>query len=91
MTDSKGNKWTIWLAGILTTLVLFIAIPTMASNMITNEKTCATRHNKNLEKVTATQLDIREIKTTLVYMQDEQRKAASRDERILNKLDKLAG
>ena len=33
----KQNEWTIWLAGILVTLILFVALPTMATCIINND------------------------------------------------------
>ena len=43
MAEKNGNGWTKYLVGVLVTLVLFVAIPTIASNMIANDKASRNR------------------------------------------------
>ena len=39
MADTNGrNKWIMWLAGLLATLVLCIALPTMAAQIWQNDR-----------------------------------------------------
>ena len=66
---NSGNGWIKYLVGVIVTLVLFVAIPTMASHMITNDKESRARDAKIDEKydkkVTALRDDVyHEIKET---------------------------
>ena len=72
MAEGNGNnKWLHWLAGTLVTLVLFIALPTMASHMITNEKARVAADKIQDKERSAIQADVREIKTDVSWIKKE--------------------
>ena len=52
MADKNGSLvWVRWLAGILVTAVVLVALPTIATNMIQNDKDSRTRDGTLREKI----------------------------------------
>lgn len=78
------NGWTKYLVGVLVSLILFIAIPTMAGHIIDNDKSSRERDEKLNDKIETSTMtgmkdrqDIKimltEIKTDLVYIKQKVR------------------
>ena len=42
--DNGRNKWIMYLVGLLVTIVVLIALPTMASQIWTNDRNNTTQH-----------------------------------------------
>jgi hypothetical protein len=49
----NGNGWTKYVVGVLVTLVLFVALPTMATQMITNDRMSRERDEEMQKDLTA--------------------------------------
>ena len=71
MASNGNNKVTLWLAGILVTLVLFIAFPTMAKSIIDNDRMCRDRDAVQDGHIATIQSDVREVKTHVEYIKDD--------------------
>ena len=81
MANGNGTKWSIWMAGIIATLLIG-AVTTLATNVVANDKLSRDRDDKiehaSIERneeqakaIAATQSDIREIKTVQKYIQKD--------------------
>ena len=49
MAENGRNKWIMWLAGILVTLVVMVAMPTMAKSIWDNDIRNTNQHEKIME------------------------------------------
>jgi len=52
MPNTNGrNKWVLWLAGVIVTLVLFISLPTMAQAIWENDRRNTGEHKEIREDI----------------------------------------
>ena len=70
MTNGNGTKWSIWMAGIIATLLIG-AVTTLATNVVANDKAARDRDTSQVKETSAVKADIREIKTAQIYMQKD--------------------
>jgi len=73
---TNGNGWTKWTAGILATLVILIALPTMAKGIIDNDRQNTRDHvlirnefNEKVDEIKDITTDIRLIQREQIVMQ----------------------
>ena len=84
MANENGrNNWIMWLAGVLVTLVVMIAMPTMASQIWNNDRRNTVQH----EIITRTMVERDEaIMEKISIFSLEQMRQRTILERIENKL-----
>lgn len=86
MANGNGTKWLIWMAGIIATAVIFVAIPTMAKGIIDNDRMARERDTNQVKETSAVKADIREIKTDIKYMREDMMEQKVMTRKILDKL-----
>lgn len=80
--NGLAGRILLWAIGAIFTLVCVIAIPTMATNIIENDKasrqrdtdmehSAVAKHDDQQQQIAATQADIREIKAIQGYVQKD--------------------
>ena len=85
MANGNGTKWSIWMAGIIAT-ILIGAVTTLATNVVTNDKASRARDTVQTKETSAIQADVREIKTDIKYMREDMIEQKAMSQQILNKL-----
>ena len=69
MANGNGTKWSIWMAGIIATLLIG-AVSTLAASVVTNDKASRDRDITQTKETSNVQADVREIKTDIKYLRE---------------------
>ena len=71
MANGNGGKWSLWMAGIIATLLIG-AVSTLAASVVTNDKGSRDRDTDQIEQISTNKADMREVRTKLTYIEKAQ-------------------